>query len=605
MAETVGFLLLSAASLEAAAGTVLFGTLTVGGAVGTAALLGASLAIAYATQPGVSLPRPSDGTQTMKQAIAPRPFGYGRARIAGAYVFFEVGSSGDTFSFDVIALHQGKIGSFENYYLHDDLVFLTGDQVRSVPGVGDNRYDIGGGNSNVIIQTRLGLDTETHYSAVTALIPSWTSAHRGDGIASAMLRCEQASNLQAQHETFPRGLPKFSAVCELSPIFDPRDGAQDREDPDTWTVSRNPVLQLLDYLTHADRGPALDWDTVIEPAIDALMAQADYCDELVTTWNGDTEPRYRSCGWAHLTTDPADVIAAILSTCDGWMAERGDGTLALIVGKYSAPTVTLTDDHIIGFAIDHGVADEDVVNELQWSYVAPGNDWRETPGTPWRDEVSIAELGVVRSENRALTWVQSHSQGRRLAKRIVARHQAALRGTLVCSLYGLQALGQRWLAVRSREIDDLTNAVIEVTRARIDIANGRVTFEWTLVNPNSIDAWDPATEEGLAPPLSGRIMLILPTPASVNATKVGLTISLAFTDNSADPDIVAYEVQYRITGSGDSAWVPQAFLTFTPSGGIITLVTNAVAAGNYDVRVACIGAEGVVGPWSATDTVTI
>jgi hypothetical protein len=618
VAETVGFILLTAATASTATaatvgGTVLFGTVTVAGALGTAAILGASIAVSYAAQPNV--PRPNDGTQPLKQAIAPRPFGYGRCRISGPYILFEAPEAdapGSEFSYDVIALHQGKMGAIQHYFLNEDLVYVGGDgYLDGIADADDGRYDIaaGGTDVNVIIKTRSGLPTETAYAELVAALPAiWTNDHRGDGIASLMLASKASTNIENQPRYFPRGLPKPSVVADLSPVFDPRDPAQDREDADTWAVSTNPVLQLLDYLTHAERGPALDWDEVVEPVIDDLMAEADICDELVTRADGSTEKRYQSSGWAYLTTDPADVIAAIMATCDGWFAEKGDGTLALAVGQYRAPTVTLTDDHIIGFTIAHGVADEELVNEIQFSHTAPGNDYRQAPGNAWQDTASIAEVGRIRSRPQEFSWVQSHSQCRRLAKRHMARHTATRRGTLKVSLYGTRALGQRWLRVQSDSIDDLADAVIEIppsARARVDIMNACVIFEWVLVNPNEIEAWDPATEEGTAPTFDSKLT---PTPTGMALAASGSAIQVTIDEPPGARTDLGFAVEWRLDGSV-GAWTRQTF-TFaqvTDLGASWRVTTAVVAAGTYDVRIASIGAgaNSALSPWTTEDAVTI
>lgn len=586
MAETVGLLAIeavfSAVAAEGAAAvasTAVIGSLTVGTLVGSAILLGASVGLAMATSPalpGSGTPDPSQGTQTLKQAIPPRVFGYGIARIAGAYMFFEA-DAGTGDSYDVIALHHGRISSIRYIYLHDDLVTLAGsgvigydaDAVYTIQGLdpADTRY-----KKLVRISFRLGESTETAFADVVSIFPTlWSSAHRGDGIASARLRCG-GTDLNHYWKIYPHGLPKLSVVAELTRVYDPRDPAQSRSDPTTWTSSRNPVLQVIDLLTSSDHGFGLDWDRLVAPVQTALMAQADACDELVDRYDGTQEPRYQAGGFAYLTTDPVNVLQAILLACDGWMAEGADGTLSLVVGKYAAPDVTFTDDHIVGLSIDHGVADEEAVNQIQVVYTPAANDYREAPGQAWNETADQIERGRVRSQQVSLTWVESHSQARRLAKRQAARYLAPLRGTIQTTLYGLKAVGKRWVRVQSDVISDLADAVIEVTRLRIDLANARVTIDWTLVNPNSIDAWDALTDDVAPPPFPGKLAFLdLPTISGLVvhwtagfAPGAGLSISF---DDPLRPDI-GYVVRVNY-GSG-SQW-EMTFTTATSSGSRITL----------------------------------
>lgn len=642
MAETFGLILLEAVASAALAETtvgaggfvttvtpsfagVSFFGVSAASLAGSAALLAVSTAVAFATAPNT--PKPSDGTQSLKQAIPPRPFGYGRARLAGAYVLYEVDSVRDE-SQDVIAIHQGKIAGFVLFYLNDDLVYLengaSGGACINVltPDGKDGRYSNSGyigGTDKLLIEVRLGAATETAYSNVVSNLPQfWTNSHRGDGIASLHMRCQNTALSNFPH-LWPHALPKPSVVADLAPVWDPRAGGQSRSNPATWAVSSNPVLQLIDYLTSGAgygevRGPDLDYDEIIAPVLAAWMAQADICDELVTKADGNTEKRYQSNGWAFLTSDPAEVLGTILATCDGWLAEGGDGTLTLQVGKYSTPTVILQDENIVGISIDHGVPDEEVVNELRLSYTPPANHYREAAGVAWQDTASIAEIGKVRSRPMALTWVQSHSQARRLAKRAMLRHQAAMRGTMVTTLFGLVALGKRWVRVQSDNIGafaDIGDAIIEIYRARVDLANARVTFEWGLVNPNSIDAWDPATEEGAEPNY-------YPVPGTAGASP-SITISDAgggshrihvqFTDPKQNQ--LAYAIEFRVGASGpwtrhicappDGYVTPTAGTAWSVGAGNVVLLSAAVAPGTYNVRVATIGPQGIaaLGNWTS------
>lgn len=611
MAETFGLLLLTGLTVETAAGTAAVGALTIGATgisvatvVGTAALLGTSIAVAYATQPGVPKPSEAGGTQAMKQAIAPRPFGYGRCRLAGAYMLYE---SDALYSYDVVALHQGRIGGIVHYFLNEDLVWLNASSyVARIadPSTGSRYGTSVQPISNVLIEHRLGLGTETAYVEVVSALPElWSNDHRGDGVASLLLRCKRTDGVAEFTTAFPRGLPKLSVVADLAPVFDPRNPAHDREDPDTWAVSSNSVLNLLDYLTNPERGgPGQDWDVLVQPVLAALMAEADICDEPVTRADGSTEPRYTCNGRAFLNTDPADVQAAILATCDGWMCERGDGTLALTVGKYRAPTVTIAARHILGLSVERGVPDEDVVNEFQITWTAPGNDYREAPGAPWRDLASIAEIGRVRSRPLQLTWVQSHSQARRLAKRAMARQTASLRGTLLVSLFGVRALGERWLRVQDGDTADLSDAVVEVTRAKVDLANARVELDYVLVNPNEIEAFDAAQEEGETPTFDSRLT---PTPTGATWSASGGAIRVLINEPPGARTDLTFAVEYKLAAA--DTWTRQVFTTPVDLGATLQMTTAVVPAGTYDVRIASIGAGagGALSPWTTEDSVVI
>jgi hypothetical protein len=551
--------------------------------IGATVLIAASAGLNYALMSTPKQPRPGGGLLSIRQPNPVRQGVYGFAvRVAGSYMLYDIVPPAGVQSIDVLALVSGQICGFRQFYLNDDAVTLTGNTVNIQA---DGRYAF----SSVGLDWRVGLPAETAYAAPVSLVPaSWTVNHRGDAVASLEISCLQAANIDDQTNVFPNGLPNPTAVVDGFPLWDPRDAAQDPDDPATWIaypvynaaatyaagdrvivpatskvaaawsaattyarnamvtqagvdyysrvdgnigitpgtdlakwqavgtpyyarvagvlaspaqwccVISNPVLQRIDYLTSRDHGMGLDRSKLIDPVLATLMAKANLCDELVLDRNGNSEPRYACCGKFNFDEDPADVLGAIDATCDLWETEDGEGHLAIEVGVYQAPTVSLRLDDgslLMGpFSIDYDVADESTINELQITYTDPASKYQEVAGRPWRNEADISARGLVRSQSLALPFVRKHSQARRLAKRAMARLSMP-HGTLTAPLAGLQALGQRWVKISYPIIPELADAVVELSKGSIDFMRGTVTFEWLLIDPTTIDAWDPATEE--------------------------------------------------------------------------------------------------------------
>jgi hypothetical protein len=421
------------------------------------------------------------------------------------------------------------------------------------------------------------------------------------------LACTGGLNPETFTTRFPRQLPTPSVVADLSPVFDARDATQTRGTTSTYRTSSNPVIQLIDYLTDSDRGMGLDYDTLIAPVIDDLMAEADVCDDLMLKADGTTEPRYQSAGTFTLDADHADVVSTIADTCDLWLSENGDGSLALKVGKYREPSVVLTSDDITGFSLQKGVGNENVVNELTITYTEPGADYKTGPGQPWRDEDDISARGKVLSQQFALPWIHSHSQSRRLAKRRMAKLNAPLRGTIETRLSGLRALGERWIRIRATESApvDLADLVIENGGCTIDFTNGRLTFKFISVDPDTIDAWDAITEEGSAPVIPSKI--VVPPPpeldnvvasqeaASSNDPVPGEHHILLTFDDPARGDL-NYQAHYRLHGGGAYTLGPLEAGTVTAPGRItIRAVIGGVFTGQvYDLQVSSFATGGGV-----------
>lgn len=474
MVETVGAAILAGVELAGVTGPAGFalGSTTIAGvglatAVGTTAVIGASIGLQYALR-NTDVPKPENGSQAIKQAIPPRLMGYWDNRLAGYYMLYE--ASGDT-SYDVIAFHHGIVESVSQIYLHDDAVATvpdaTFDTALVVSATGDGWY----GASRVSVVIKNGAATQTAIGGLSAV--GWGSTFNGNGVAHAALICGAPGDPGEYSTIFPHGKPELSLVARCTPIWDPRDPAQDENDSSTWLASPNPVLQLIDYLTRVDGGMGHDRETILPDAVlDLWMVEADLCDE---------DSRYRSAGWFLFDTDPEQVINKILACCDGWLAEAGDGTLSLTVGVYREPTeAAITDSHIFGFSINHGIADEQVINQIDATYTSPADKYVTVPIDPVRNEVSIA-ASQVRPQSLDLSWVQSATQAESLAQRAMQRLNPSKTGTIVTNLYGLQYLGKRWVNLHYSRVARLSDCVIEIQKATVNITAGRVSFDFVVV----------------------------------------------------------------------------------------------------------------------------
>lgn len=575
--------------------------------VGGALLLGGSIALGRLLAP--KQPKPADSTISIKQPTPPRQGCYGRARLAGSYMLYEVNPATFAVSVDVLAVGGGRFCGYRQFYLNDDAPPRFGGRIISTP---DGRYPA----PLVHVDWRLGLGVEVAYPFAMSLVPTlWTADHRGDGIASIALYCKETSTVDNQPKAYPSGLPNPSVETDGYPVWDPRDGAQDPNDPDSWcaypvydpahtyaagdrvifpmdstsstppdgaatdrlaydgattyarwnvvsyngvdyysrvsgnighlptdtskwipfgapyysygagnignrpdqradkwcSVLANPILQFIDYVTNTDHGMGLGRALLFTPVMANWIARANLCDVLVLDKTGTFGPRYTSNGKYSFDDDPDTVLIGIGATCDMWWTDNGDGSLAVEVGVYSAPTLTFRarkpnggPGDITGFSINYAVADEQALNEIALTFTDPVSIYKEVPGQPWRNEADISARGRIRSQPLALTWVSRHSQARRLAKRAMARANAP-NGTMTLSLLGLQGLGERWVNISypflpGMGTDDVP-VVVELSNGAIDFMAGTVTFNWTLVDPTTIDAWNPGAEEGSGPAL--------------------------------------------------------------------------------------------------------
>ncbi|WP_398472791.1 hypothetical protein [Tardiphaga sp.] len=221
MAEAIGAFIVSSLAAEAAVASVAsafsVSVAAVNTAVGTAAILGATIGLQYAMAP--KPPAPENGAAPIKQAVPSRIRGYGRNRLAGAYMFFEEINRN---SYDVIAFHSGRIDKVIGVYFHDDLVTLSsvGPDGPGTAGVyafvedtfGDSRY----GGHQIALEIRVGNAFQGapwfHGFEVGGI---WSSAHHGNGVAWLALKCNTPEDPQTTQRPIRTGFlcPQLSLIA--------------------------------------------------------------------------------------------------------------------------------------------------------------------------------------------------------------------------------------------------------------------------------------------------------------------------------------------------------------------------------------------------------
>ena len=249
----------------------------------TGGLLGLSRLL-IARPPTTDLPAPGAGAQTIKQSVPERIYGVGLVRVSGKLLFFER-HFGELHV--VVALFDGEYDGIEHYYLHEDEVVLGGGASDFVvtTTIGDHTAAYIGQVFLQIVFGQHGVEAfpaePPEQSALSTLFPDQVqTTFYGTGIT--MLRMEaRTGQTEFFSDKFPNGRPEPSVAIRMAKVFDPRDPAQDPNDPSTWVFSKNPVLGWLWYECFCAHGPQRDYATAILPVVDIWKAQADICDEQV------------------------------------------------------------------------------------------------------------------------------------------------------------------------------------------------------------------------------------------------------------------------------------------------------------------------------------
>lgn len=548
-------------------------------------------------------PKPEDGKVPKVQSIPHRWWGVGRNRTAGAYMLWE--AKGKKLC-AVQAIRGHRIKSFNRYWLHDDEVTLDVDGYVQREG---KRY----GSNKVQIKTRLGLVPETPYSEIVAILGSdgtWTNNHRGDGQASVGMTAGSFSS-DEQAKRFPFGAPVLSVETDDALVWDPRDPAQDPEDPDTWQWSRNAALIMLWHQCFNEFGHRRDYTRAILPVLDMWIEEADICDELVPLNGGGTERRYECNGFDTTENDPKAATNAILASCDGWLCERGDGALLFTVGKFRESRVaTLSDVDIVGHQVQYGVLFEDEINRLIPKFTYPAIGYATSDTDFFEDTAAQLEAGRVLAQDANYQWVHQWRQARRLGKRDWLRIQENVSGSIDVRLSGINAVYARWIRLDTpKMMPRLNGKLIENRKAVLSLLQGGFSMTITK-HPDDIDAWDETTDEGLQPPVPPKPNaedILTPVLNLVQAISTGGSVYIRVVIIDPEDDSLTPVVRYRVTdlGTGNPGqWVEQRFPDAVPDGGFVELATQTVPVDEeIDVEVAFIASDGDYGNWTPTETV--
>lgn len=554
-------------------------------------------------------PKPEDGRAPMTQAIPPQFFCVGEARLAGAYMLWESKGRG---MYSVQAICGHPIDSFRDFYLHDDKVTIDPiDDGVVTPGNG--RYG-DGSPKRVKLFTRLGATPETPYDEIVAVLGgdgTWTNSHRGDGQASLGMIC-LAPGAENFPKAFPYGKPSASVVIRGARVWDFRDELQDPEDPSTWAWSDNPVLLLAWHECFSAFGTQRDFRTAILPVLDMWQEEADVCDELVPLAIGGTERRYTCGGFDTAEKDPKSTTNAILGAMDGWMCERGDGALLVVAGKFREKYVaTLTDADVLGYGMQYNVLFEEEINRLIPTFTYPATDYSTSDTDYFEDIAAQQKAGRTLPQQANFPWVQQWRQARRLGKREWQRIQEKKRGQLYVRFSGINGVYAPWVRLQTPlGYPSLNGMLISNRKSVLDVMKGG--FEMSFIKmPADIDAWVPATDEGMAPPVPTKpsydgipVAQIDTVAAIASGSSVILRVGLI------DPgrDDLTPVIRYRdadIGGGVPGPWVELRFPGAAPDGGVIVLDTNPVPADrDLEVEANYAGANNSLGTaWSATEEV--
>ncbi|MFU0504109.1 phage tail protein [Pseudaminobacter sp. NGMCC 1.201702] len=562
-----------------ASGSALAGSAFAIAAITGAVSIGLSVGLSYlaASIFAPKAPKPEDVQQSVRQPAAPRVRHYGRVKVSGPWVFAEAKAGA---FYKVLVIGQGPIDAIEEYWVDDTLVTLDSNRDVTHP-----TWQSGWGPL-LHIETRLGAGTEAFYSPLAGEFPNWTSAHRGNGVAS-LFAVQRPVEAEFYGGCFPNGInTNYRLVIRGAKVKNPVTGVT------AW--NDNAAAVIRDYIVHRD-GMRLPETIVSTPLAQAGWVEAYNRAAASIATKAGSEPRYRLWGSYTLEERPADVLGRMMASCDGRLVPTADGGLTLDIGEWQEPTVTLGTDTIVGLS-EVGPSRDilTTANTIRAKYLDPNQDYQGADADPWVDAADVSERGEIATDMEFI-MAPSHSQARRLMKLASFRANPSLVGQFQCNLGGLAAFGERF--VRISYPDFGINSVFEVQDFRFNIGEGGILQGVTIQvqsMPSAAYTWDAAQEQGDAPVYDEtEVDNTVPVPVAPTVDILAGPIArLSF--SPAPAVILSVEARYKLTSS--STWNSITVTKGATTADSSTLVEDE----EYEFQLRYVTEKGRAGDWSVS-----
>lgn len=495
---------------------------------------------------------------------------YGETRLGGNIVYIETTGAKNETMFQAITIAGHEIQSIETVFANDEALTLA--------LVGDAYTTTYKGNATALsFNFLLGTDTQ---AALPFFAGTSAAAYQFKGIAVL------AAKLVYNQDTFPNGIPNLTVKLRGRKVFDPRTS--------TTAYSTNAALCIRDYLTNTAFGLGASADELDDTS---FSAAANICDEDINLAAGGTEKRYTINGAFSSAEKPKEVISKMLTSCGGKLSYVG-GKWTLRVAAYRSPTITLTENDIVGpVSMQASQSRRDIFNAVKGTYSEPATLYQPASFPPVTNATYEAEDNERIFKDVQFPFTTSVATCQRLAKIDLetARQQISL--TLSCKLTAF-ALQPGDTVNMNFERYGFVNKVFEVYNWTFNISDSDTgpTPQVDLVlreTASGIYDWNSGdeTEIDLAPNTT------LPDPFDVTAPGITITDELAVISEEVLTKLVVtvsgdstfqdfYEVQARKSGDANFTNLGQA------SGNRFEL-PNVEDGATYEVQARSVNGLGV------------
>lgn len=427
-----------------------------------------------------------------------------------------------------------------------------------------------------------------------------TDAWRGRTVIWLRLDAGKASKRQ---ERWPAAPPEVMVDGKWSLVWDPRDPAQDPDDPATWEWSSNQALCVLDALR---QNPLTPYD-LRNLWLSTYEWGADVADEAAPVKGGGTIPRYEVNGTLAFATG-AELEDQLQPLLDAGAARfvRARGQLGLVPATPQTPAMTLTDmldgssPRFVRYAPKDSLA-----TSVAAKYLAPDREYEDTDAPTYVIPGAQAEDGGIEKLIQPdLSMVTDHRQVQRVQKifGMRTRMQRTVEGEFPPEAFDLVAGSWCELDLEAPYARWSRTYEVEAIQPNLLGDDGSVALRCQITlreTSAAVYAWNAATEEQDVPGYSfdGGLSPLDP-PGTITATTgagealqtgfgVITRIRFAF-DPSGGASVTHYDWEWRPSGGN---WTRGGSIDADVRDGLAKVfdyLSPAETGIDYDIRVRAV-----------------
>ena len=370
-----------------------------------------------------------DKQRTVRGTVEPQKIVYGTALVSGPVSF--LGATGiknrDLYHSVVLAGHE--VNGISD--IHFDNEVITNVQMDGSGNVTVGRFGPVNGNTVVKVNKHLGQSGQAADADLVAAFTSYTSSHKGTGLAYIVTKWTLWDNTQ---ELWDKYMPtNIMAVVEGKKVYNNL--------TDTTAFSDNPVWCLIDYMRDTTHGMGIETASI---DFDAADVAAAICDATVAV-PGGTEKRYTANGVLLATDSHKTNINKLLSAMNG-MLSYTNGVFVIRAGAYEAPTVSLNESHLQGaVSVKTALERSDRFNTVTGTFVDPSSRYKamEFPQVQLSSALTRDNNEVLKKEIQ-LSLTNSSYMAQRLGYKLCLQSFLQQVITFPTNLAGIQvAVGSR------------------------------------------------------------------------------------------------------------------------------------------------------------------